>query len=317
MLARPVEVSEKTNVPKLEIYRVTTGPFLLLNGFVKARSGIRLLTQHDVGAALTLQRPEGWNQTERDWFRLLQLAPTGCFAAEVDGHVVATVTTITYGGALAWIGMMLVAPDCRRRGIGAQLLSTALDHLQTAGIAAVKLDATPAGRPLYEVQGFVREGLIERWETVAQNKIVNCDQALYTETRHKIHAFDRSVFGADRTRLLDALIADSVIVPQVVMTSDGRLKGYALARRGLAATYVGPIIAQDEPTALDLLDRMLDQLNGGRVYLDLHRGCGATGEALVKRGFAKQRELLRMYYGSKQVAATSSLVFAITGPELG
>jgi hypothetical protein len=247
---------------------------------------------------------------------LLQLAPTGCFAFEVNGHVVATVTTITYGGALAWIGMMLVAPDYRRRGIGTQLLSTALDHLQTAGIGAVKLDATPAGRSLYEVQGFVSEGLIERWETVAHNQLVNCDLSLYTEIRQKIHALDRSVFGVDRTRLLDALIADAVIVPQVVMTSDGRLQGYALARRGLAATYIGPIIAQDESTALDLLDRMLEQLNGGRVYLDLHRGCGATGEGLIKRGFVKQRELLRMHYGNDQ-AATSSLVFAITGPELG
>jgi hypothetical protein len=63
--------------------------------------------------------------------------------------------------------------------------------------------------------------------------------------------------------------------------------------------------------------RMLELLNGGRVYLDLHRGCGATGEGLIKRGFVTQRELLRMHYGNDQVAATSSLVFAITGPELG
>jgi hypothetical protein len=235
----------------------------------------------------------------------------------VNGHVVATVTTISYGGGLAWIGMMLVAPDYRRRGIGTQLLSTALDHLQTARIAAVKLDATPSGQPLYELQGFVPEGLIERWETVVNNKPVNCDLSLDTEIRQKIHALDRSVFGVDRTRMLDALMADSVIVPQVVMTSDGRLQGYALARRGLAATYVGPIIARDESMALDLLDTMLDQLNGGRVYLDLHRGSGASGEALIKRGFVKQRELLRMHYGINQVAATSSLVFAITGPELG
>src|SRR5262249_30442283 len=153
-----------------------------------------------------------------------------------------------------------VAPEHRRRGIGRQLLSTALDHLQAAGIAAVKLDATPGGRPLYEVLGFVREGLIERWETVARKRLVNCDQSLNMEIRQTIHALDRSVFGADRKRLLDSLIADSVVTPQVVITAGGRLQGYALARRGVAASYVGPIVAQDESTALELLDRMLDRL---------------------------------------------------------
>src|SRR5262245_39639434 len=202
---------------------------------MRAQSKLRLLTDVDIGAALSLQRLEGWNQTERDWSRLLQLEPAGCFAAEVDEHVIATVTTTTYGGTLAWIGMMLVAPEHRRRGIGRQLLSTALDHLQAAGIAAVKLDATPGCRPLYEVLGFVREGLIERWETVARKRLVNCDQSLNMEIRQTIHALDRSVFGADRKRLLDSLIADSVVTPQVVITAGGRLQGYALARRGVAA----------------------------------------------------------------------------------
>ena len=75
----------------------------------RVRPEVRLLTEGDVKAALTLQRTEGWNQTERDWSRLLQLEGARCFAAEVEGHVIATVTTVTYGGTLAWIGMMLVA----------------------------------------------------------------------------------------------------------------------------------------------------------------------------------------------------------------
>src|SRR5215831_16405050 len=119
-----------------------------------AQREIRSLTEGDIEAALTLQRLEGWNQTERDWSRLLQLEPAGCFAAEVDGRVVGTVTTTAYGRALAWIGMMLVAPEHRRRGIGRQLFSAALDHLCASGIAAVKLDATPAGQSLYEAFGF-------------------------------------------------------------------------------------------------------------------------------------------------------------------
>jgi GNAT superfamily N-acetyltransferase len=283
---------------------------------VREESKVRLLTTADIEAVLALQRPEGWNQSERDWRRLLQLEPSGCFGAEVDRHLIATVTTTTYGG-LAWIGMMLVAPEHRRRGIGKQLIVTALDHLHAAGIPVIKLDATPAGRPLYEMLGFVGEGLIERWEAVANKTAAEWNRSLPAETRKQIFAFDRSVFGADRGHLLDALIEDSAVTPQVLMTTKGRLQGYAFARRGLAASYVGPIIAEDEATALELLDRMLSQLHGEKVYLDFHPGCGANRGTLIAREFVKQRDLLRMHYGSRQVTPTSTLVFAIAGPEIG
>jgi hypothetical protein len=87
----------------------------------------------------------------------------------------------------------------------------------------------------------------EGWNQTERDwRRLNCDQSLSTEIRQKLHALDRSVFGADRTLLLDALIADSVVTPKVAMTAGGRLQGYALARRGVAASYIGPIIAQDE-----------------------------------------------------------------------
>ena len=45
---------------------------------------VRLLAEADVESALRLQRREGWNQTGRDWRRLIEMEPAGCFAAESD-----------------------------------------------------------------------------------------------------------------------------------------------------------------------------------------------------------------------------------------
>ena len=290
---------------------------------IKAQIEVRLLTESDVAAALRLQQLEGWNQTQRDWRRLLELEPTGCFTAWLGGHLVATVTTTTYGRELAWIGMMLVTAEYRRQGIARRLLSAALDYLHAAGIAVIKLDATPVGRPVYETLGFVSEGMIERWETIAQAQIVKNDQvpdaaqSLSAEIREQILALDRLAYGVDRARLLDALIADSNIAPQVVMSTNRMLQGYAMARRGLIASYVGPIIAEDERVALTLLDRILAQLKGEQIYLDFHTGYAVASEELLKRGFIKQRELVRMHYGNEKVATTSPQVFAIAGPEVG
>jgi GNAT superfamily N-acetyltransferase len=283
----------------------------------KSQIEIRLLAETDIAAAMRLTELERWNQTERDWHRLLKLGPDGCFAAWLDGRLVGTVTTTTYGRELAWIGMVLVAPEYRRHGIATQLMSAGIDYLRSAGIATVKLDATPSGRPIYEALGFVSEGLIERWETVAPIRPLKGCRSLDAAMRRQMYELDRRAFGANRASLLDLLIADSWVAPLAVTTSDGQLKGYALARRGTAAVYVGPVIAQDEATSVTLLDGMLGQLEGKKIYLDFHAGCETTSDALRALGLVRQRKLIRMRYGRGSEAVTSPLVLAIAGPEIG
>src|SRR5882724_4627633 len=128
------------------------------------RVTLRRMTDGDLLVADELRRLAGWNQTLEDWRRLLWLEPRGCFVAEQEGRVVGTVTTTTYGQALAWIGMMLVHAEHQRRGIGTRLMRQALGYLQDHGVECVKLDATPAGRPVYERLGFIAESTLTRWQ---------------------------------------------------------------------------------------------------------------------------------------------------------
>jgi len=137
---------------------------------------VRLLREADIPAALRLKELEQWNQTESDWRRLLRLQPNGCFCATIGGNVVATTTTTTYGRELAWIGMVLVDPECRRLGIATKLMHAALEYLNKAGVATVKLDATSDGRLVYEKLGFKVQSLIERWEGVACPQTVDCSR---------------------------------------------------------------------------------------------------------------------------------------------
>lgn len=282
-----------------------------------ARVEIRSLTERDLPAAMRLKELARWNQTEKDWRRLLRLEPQGCFVACRDNRVVATITTITYGPVLAWIGMVIVDPEFRRRGIAAGLMRTALDYLQRTGIATVKLDATPDGRFVYEGLGFCSELLIERWEGVARSVEKRKCASLDEETWPEVLALDGLAFGADRSRLLDSLVKDSCAQPLILSAPDGRLRGYALARAGSAASYLGPLVAIDKQAFEALLDGMLGQLPGQEVYMDFNTGSVADTEALVKRGFTKQRDLVRMRYGQENLAGTSAFVCAIAGPEVG
>src|SRR5436305_121023 len=137
---------------------------------------LRRLTSSDIPAAMTLVAAAGWNQTPDDWARFLSASPNGGLVAALDGGVVGTAATMVYGRRLAWIGMVIVEQGCRRQGIGRRLLKAACNLVDDAGIACAKLDATPAGEPLYEQMGFVRERRLERW-------VLNRDSTLLKEPR--------------------------------------------------------------------------------------------------------------------------------------
>jgi GNAT superfamily N-acetyltransferase len=275
------------------------------------------LDERHLPAARHLSEQSRWNQNELDWRRLFQLSPGGCFGAFLAGRLVGTVTTLTYGTQLAWIGMMLVDPDYRRRGLGTRLMQAAIERLQRLGVAAVKLDATPAGRPLYETLGFRAEGSVERWEGLGQRR-QEMNWPVWKESfRPFLYDFDHLAFGADRSALLTSLIADSPPAPLVALDAQGELDGFALARPGRQAFYIGPVAARSSRTALALLDEMLGRLAGNKIYLDFNTTCGLSSKWLADRGLVKQRDLTQMACGPESPAGISPLLFGLAGPESG
>src|SRR4026209_418202 len=128
---------------------------------------LRVLTREDLPFADAVRALAGWNQTIADWERFLAAEPGGCFLAEWDGVPAGTATTIVYGPAVAWIGMVLVHPDHRRRGIGRALLERCIEHLRERGVRCIKLDATPAGKQVYDGLGFKDEWTLTRSEHAA------------------------------------------------------------------------------------------------------------------------------------------------------
>jgi len=276
---------------------------------------IRPLLDSDLPAALRLKELAQWNQTEDDWKRLLRLEPNGCFCATSNGSVVGTATTTIYGSELAWIGMVLVDPEHRRKGIATRLMEAAMNYLAGAGVATIKLDATPSGKPIYQRLDFSEECLVERWAGTGL-KSSSSGASPAVSRQGEMLALDQEAFGTDRARLLKMLMNESWMEPR--QTNDGdATTGFAMARPGTVANYVGPVIARDANVARNLLDEMRGQLMGQPVYIDLNTDFVHGRQILYERGFTKQRDLIRMSYGKRTDAGTSQLVFAIAGPELG
>ena len=278
---------------------------------------IQTLSVTDIDAAFALSAAEGWNQTPADWRRLVELEPDGCFAIRDEGKLVGTVTTTTYADTLAWIGMMIVRNDRRRQGIGVTLMRQALDYLRRRGISTVKLDATPAGQPLYESLGFVAEVEVERWQGIAPPTASPNATTSLGASRQQLIELDADAYGVDRSRLIASLADDCAIVPTTVGDKNANAAGFVLARRGRAATYVGPIVASSSHDAEQLLEAALNQLAETEVCLDLHRGGHLTSTLLEARGLSRRRALVRMRYGTPNAAATDASICASAGPEYG
>lgn len=287
---------------------------------------LRLMTEGDVDFADGLRASVGWNQTRSDWLRFLAAAPDGCFVAELEGVPVGTATTIRYGRDLAWIGMVLVRPEYRRRGVGRALLGRCLQALQSAEVRRVRLDATPLGRPVYERLGFRAEFDLTRWERAGSSLT---GQRGFQDPPHRwsrwgaghsqwVGTLDRRAFGAWRGDFLTLLGAASEC-GWVVSDADGQCAGYGLMRAGARARYLGPVVAADPRVGLLLVQALLAEAGGGSVFWDLpgfHADLARWAEA---QGFRPQRTLTRMAldFGDVSEAAEPAWQIAITGPETG
>ena len=277
---------------------------------------IRVMKRADIPAGMRLKDLAGWNQTEADWERFLDASPQGCFAAETAGRVVGTSTTIVYEGRFAWIGMVLVDPEFRRHGIGAALLDRALEHLDSLGVPAAKLDATPEGRPVYEPRGFVAEFEIERWVLARQPPLpaVVRDDAL--AALRPILNLDREVFGADRSHLLASLDRDA---PELTLLREekGKAAAYALGRHGSRADHLGPWMAGEESAAAEILDEFLRRTRRERVFVDIVKSNRFAEKLVRARGFVFSRPLTRMVRGPNGYPGRPELLCAVLGPEFG
>ena len=103
----------------------------------------------DVGALVAEAR---WNQLAADWRIFIELGRVYA-ALTGEGRIVATTATLPYGERFAWISMVLVKGDYRRRGLATQLMRRAMDELAREDRIPI-LDATPDGRAVYRRLGF-------------------------------------------------------------------------------------------------------------------------------------------------------------------
>jgi len=279
----------------------------------------RRLTSDDIAAALHLSEEPGWNQVDADWRWMIEHGDSFAYATS-DNRLVASGLTVRFNGPFAWISMILVTAEFRRRGLATRLMQSCVDALHQQNVVPA-LDASPEGRQVYLALGFhdvYRTTRLFAAKSPGDPEDAPAGVALAAMGEAdlaSVAAYDRAPAGTDRSELLRHLLFRFPRAATIARRG-GDVCGYVLARDGRRCAQIGPLVADDPDIALGLLRRSLRSMSGP-VCLDVGDHHTLMRAWLDASGFAPITPFVRMIQGRSDPFDDPRRIFVIDGPELG
>jgi ribosomal protein S18 acetylase RimI-like enzyme len=280
--------------------------------------GLRTMTRREVGELLSWADDEGWNPGLHDAELFWRTDPDAFIAAEFDGQWVGGGAITSYGGEYGFMGLFIVRPEVRGRGLGSQLwharLARLRDRLRPG--APIGMDGVFTMQDWYARGGFVLAHREIRYEGVGVSGSIDASLVPATDLpRDAIAAYDRSCFPAARGRFLDGWLEQPDALALAAVAGE-RLIGYGVARRCGVGAKIGPLFADDGETAERLFASLSTLVPGEPVFLDVPE-INAAAVALVRRqGMRDVFGCARMYVGAPP-RLRDDRIFGVTTFELG
>ena len=230
-----------------------------------AETTLRPMHAGNLAAMHGLAQQMSWPHRAEDCAQLLALG-AGIAAVDGDGSTIGVGLRWSFGRDVGTIGLVLVAPDRQGRGIGRALMNALIAD---SGSRTLMLNATAEGLPLYEKLGFVSTGLVRQHQgrpfvlppapDVPLRRVLPADHAA-------LCALDAAVFGADRSELIDRLLAsgDAWLVDRA-----GQPAGFAVLRAFGRGMIIGPVVASNEDEAIALVAAATKAAPSGVLRADI------------------------------------------------
>ena len=271
------------------------------------------MTVEELETVLDWAAAEGWNPglTDADAFHAAD--PDGFFLARIDRSPVAAISVVNHDSGNAFLGLYICRPEWRGKGIGLAMWSEALKH---AAGRSVGLDGVPDQQDNYRRSGFVKYGSsmrhVGRWPGRAHPDIRPADAGDLAA----LIALDTRANGFARPRFLSAWLSDGwPHRASRVLVREGTILGSSTWRACREGTKIGPVIAPDTRTTLDLIADVAALRPEGPLIIDLPEGNRALRAELQAAGFDVPFVTARMYRGT--APSQGSSLQAIATMELG
>ncbi|KWT91724.1 MULTISPECIES: GNAT family N-acetyltransferase [unclassified Variovorax] len=277
---------------------------------------VRTMRQGEVAIAIEWAAREGWNPGLHDAACFHAADPGGFLLAEYGDEPVGCISAVSYAGRFGFVGLYIVRPEWRGRGIGLRLWTEGMKRLSGQVIG---LDGVPAQQDNYRRSGFALAWNNARFAGPAgsaapapASQIV----PLRSVDLAMLCADDGRVFPAPREAFLRCW-RSMPGATGLAWVADGELAGWGLIRRCREGHKIGPLVADAPEIASALYAALSASVPAGdTVYLDVPLPNAAAVALAQAHRLRIVFETARMYAGSPP-ACDLQRVYGITSLELG
>ena len=275
---------------------------------------LRRMQAEDLAEGLRLTQAQSWSYRLEDWSLHFRLG-RGWVACDAGGRVLGTIIWWPYGEQFATVGLVVVDRRQQGKGIGRKLMNAVMEE---AGARSLQLVSTRAGRRLYEQCGFREHAAIDQHQGVAVCAALAHQpgaasfRVMTGADVSTIAQWDAISFGTDRTPVIAAVLESG---EGILAARQGRLAGYALARPAGRGTTIGPVVAEDEMLAIEMIARML-QRRTEIMRLDIPADATVLGGWLESAGVRRVDRAGVMIRGTPLARGRAARVFGLVSQAL-
>jgi ribosomal protein S18 acetylase RimI-like enzyme len=273
---------------------------------------VRTMTPSDVELSLEWAASEGWNPGKHDARCFRAADPNGFFIGTLHGEPIGCISAVAYDERFGFIGLYLVKPQLRGMGFGMRIWQHGMAYL---GNRNVGLDGVVAQQANYRKSGFRLAYRNIRFQGVVKGVVSARVSSVSGLPFEQWVDYDQRFFPARRPRFLGEWLslADSVALAVV---HNARVTGYGVLRACLAGYKIGPLFADDERIAEELLGALAASVPGQLITLDVPEANPAAVALAERHGMTSIFETARMYT-QEPPALPIGHVFGVTSFELG
>lgn len=278
---------------------------------------LQKLTELDIPDLVELSTLLGWDYSAEEMTTVLK---AGLVYGHKDeaGKTVSSSAIFPYGEELASLGVVMVHPDHRRRGLGKEAVVRCMKELASVPTMLV---ATSEGVPLYEGVGYKTVGTLHKFL---------CDQyraehapplaegyeilPLSSEDLEAVVQLDQLALGGQRRPFLQTRISQAK--EGILLKQGNEIVGYGLSIQGPVYLVIGSIVAPDAAAAMNMVHH-LAQNHDGKLRIDVPSEHHHLHGELEARGFTLVNQPPIMLANSDRLPPRNGTLFAISSQAFG
>ncbi|MGN7890883.1 GNAT family N-acetyltransferase [Bacillus sp. 22475] len=231
-------------------------------------------------------------------------------------ELIASAAIILYGEKLASIGMVIVHPDYKGRGIGKIITEACVKSVSAH--TPIMLIATDEGKPLYEKLGFRAVSYVSKYICNSYNAKDYCvrnEDYVMNYEEGDLEKIDEYAFGTNRKEFLKKRIMQSEQCI-VVKDKEQNVLGYGLSIQTPENKIIGPVVAKNNAMAMRIVHNLARGHNG-KLRMDVPEGKNDFMKELEIAGFKKVNTPPIMMKNSNRLLKRNGELYSIAAQIFG